>query len=155
LSRTPDSAASGSAGLRQWTHTLLISTRGKGLYEFTGQISAWLAHQEVSAGLLTVFVQHTSASLLIQENADPDVVHDLNVFFGRVAPEDNRLYRHTIEGPDDMPAHIRAALTATQLSIPVERGRMRLGTWQGIYLFEHRAAEHRRSVALYLVGDAS
>jgi len=155
LSRTPDSATPGSAALRQWTHTLLISTRGKGLYEFTGQISAWLAQQEVSAGLLTVFVQHTSASLLIQENADPDVVHDLNVFFARMAPEDNRLYRHTIEGPDDMPAHIRAALTATQLSIPVERGRMRLGTWQGIYLFEHRAAEHRRSVALHLVGAAS
>jgi secondary thiamine-phosphate synthase enzyme len=155
LSRTPDSATPGSAALRQWTHTLLISTRGKGLYEFTGQISAWLAQQEVSAGLLTVFVQHTSASLLIQENADPDVVHDLNAFFGSIAPEDNRLYRHTIEGPDDMPAHIRAALTATQLSIPVERGRMRLGTWQGVYLFEHRAAEHRRSVALHLVGAAS
>jgi secondary thiamine-phosphate synthase enzyme len=109
----------------------------------------------VSTGLLTVFVQHTSASLLIQENADPDVVHDLNVFFSRIAPEDNRLYRHTIEGPDDMPAHIRAALTATQLSIPVARGRMTLGTWQGVYLFEHRAAAHRRSVALHLLGDAS
>jgi secondary thiamine-phosphate synthase enzyme len=155
LSRPPHSAQPGSAALRQWTHTLHISTRGKGLYEFTDQIGAWLAQQEVSTGLLTVFVQHTSASLLIQENANPDVVHDLNTFFSRIAPEDNRLYRHTVEGPDDMPAHIRAALTATQLSIPVERGRMTLGTWQGVYLFEHRAAAHRRSVALHLLGDAS
>jgi secondary thiamine-phosphate synthase enzyme len=154
-SATPGSAAPGCGALRQWTHTLQVATRGKGLYEFTGQIAAWLAQQGVSTGLLTLFVQHTSASLLIQENADPDVVHDLNVFFSRIAPEDNRLYRHTMEGPDDMPAHIRAALTATQLSIPVERGRMALGTWQGVYLFEHRAAAHRRSVALHLLGDAS
>jgi secondary thiamine-phosphate synthase enzyme len=153
LNNTPGSATP-SPALRQWTHTLEISTRGKGLYEFTGRIATWLAQQEVSTGLLTLFVQHTSASLLIQENADPDVVHDLNVFFGRLAPEDNRLYRHTMEGPDDMPAHIRAALTATQLSIPVERGRMMLGTWQGVYLFEHRTAPHRRNVALHLLGDA-
>ena len=134
------------------THRLQISTRGKGLYEFTGQIADWVSEQNVSTGLVTVFVQHTSASLVIQENADPDVVHDLKTFFSRVAPEDNRLYRHTIEGPDDMPAHIRAALTATQLSIPVERGRMALGTWQGVYLFEHRDAPHRRSVVLHLFG---
>jgi secondary thiamine-phosphate synthase enzyme len=151
----PGGVSQGGAALRQWTHTLQIPTRGKALYEFTSQIAAWLAQQAVSTGLLTVFVQHTSASLLIQENADPDVMHDLNVFFGRIAPEDNRLYRHTIEGPDDMPAHIRAALTATQLSIPVARGRMTLGTWQGVYLFEHRAAAHRRSVVLHLLGDAS
>ena len=150
MSRTPPD----SGPLGQWIHRLQIETRGKGLYEFTRQVSNWLAEQEVRTGLLTVFVQHTSASLVIQENADPDVVHDLAVFFSRVAPEDNRLYRHTIEGPDDMPAHIRAALTATQLSIPVERGRMTLGTWQGIYLFEHRVAPHRRSVVLHLFGDA-
>jgi secondary thiamine-phosphate synthase enzyme len=108
----------------------------------------------VRAGLLTIFVQHTSASLTIQENADPDVVHDLNTFFDRLVPEDSRLYRHTVEGPDDMPAHIRAALTLTQLSIPVEGGRMALGTWQGVYLFEHRAAPHRRSVLLHLIGEA-
>jgi secondary thiamine-phosphate synthase enzyme len=144
-----------AAALQQWTHTLHVATHGKGLYEFTDQIAGWLAEQEVGTGLLTVFARHTSASLLIQENADPDVVHDLNVFFSRIAPEDNRLYRHTIEGPDDMPAHIRAALTATQLSIPVERGRMTLGTWQGVYLFEHRAAAHRRSIALHLLGEAS
>ncbi len=104
-------------------------------------------------GLLTVFIQHTSASLTIQENADPDVIHDLNIFFGRLVPEDNRLYRHTMEGPDDMPAHIRAALTLTQLSIPVEEGRMVLGTWQGIYVFEHRAVHHRRHVVLHLLGE--
>ena len=98
-------------------------------------------------------MQHTSASLTIQENADPDVVHDLNTFFNRLVPEDNRLYRHTVEGPDDMPAHIRAALTLTQLSIPVEDGRMALGTWQGVYLFEHRAAPHRRNVLLHLIGE--
>jgi secondary thiamine-phosphate synthase enzyme len=137
------------------THKLTVATRGKGLYEITREIAQWINGASVKEGLLTVFVQHTSASLLIQENADPDVVHVLNVFFSRVAPEDNRLYRHTIEGPDDMPAHIRAALTATHLSIPVERGRMALGTWQGVYLFEHRTVPHRRSVVLQLLGDAA
>ena len=112
-----------------------------------------MAAQSIQTGLLTVFIQHTSASLTIQENADPDVVFDLNRFFERLVPEDNRLYRHTIEGPDDMPAHIRAALTLTQLSIPVAEGRLALGTWQGIYVFEHRAAHHRRSVALHLLGE--
>src|ERR1700678_3527555 len=136
-------------------HRLTVATRGKGLYEITRDIALWVDGLSAKAGLLTVFVQHTSASLLIQENADPDVVHDLNVFFSRVAPEDNRLYRHTMEGPDDMPAHIRAALTATQLSIPVERGRMTLGVWQGVYLFEHRTAPHQRSVVLQLIGDAA
>jgi secondary thiamine-phosphate synthase enzyme len=135
------------------THHLTIATRGKGLYEFTAQIAQWMSGLGVETGLLTVFVQHTSASLLIQENADPDVKHDLNVFFGRLAPEDNRLYIHTAEGPDDMPAHIRAALTPTQLSIPVEKGRMALGTWQGVYLFEHRSSPHRRRVVLHLMGE--
>jgi secondary thiamine-phosphate synthase enzyme len=141
--------------LRQFSHRLQVATHGKGLYDITSQISAWMASQSIGAGLLTVFVQHTSASLVIQENADPDVVHDLNAFFNRLVAEDNRLYRHTAEGPDDMPAHIRAALTLTQLSIPVERGRMALGAWQGVYLFEHRAAPHRRSVILHLIGDAA
>jgi secondary thiamine-phosphate synthase enzyme len=107
----------------------------------------------IQNGLLTVFVQHTSASVVIQENADPDVVLDLNDFFTRIAPEDNRLYRHTIEGPDDMPAHIRSALTASQVSIPVIGGEPALGTWQGVYLFEHRSSPHRRSVALHLLAD--
>ena len=139
--------------MRMASHRLQVSTRGKGLYEITGQMSSWLENAGIRSGLLTVFVQHTSASLTIQENADPDVVHDLNTFFNRLVPEDNRLYRHTCEGPDDMPAHIRAALTMTQLSIPVERGSMALGTWQGVYLFEHRAAPHRRTVLLHLIGE--
>jgi secondary thiamine-phosphate synthase enzyme len=139
--------------VKQWTHRLQIETRGKGLYEFTARIAGWLSERRVGTGLLTVFVQHTSASLVIQENADPDVVHDLKNFFARIAPENDPRYRHTIEGPDDMPAHIKAALTATQLSIPVEGGRLALGTWQGVYLFEHRDAPHRRQVALHLLGD--
>lgn len=106
----------------------------------------------MESGLLTLFVQHTSASLVIQENADPDVCVDLAAFFERLVPEDDPLYRHTIEGPDDMPAHVRSALTQTNLSIPVVGGRMALGTWQGIYLFEHRSAAHRRSVVLHLAG---
>ena len=134
-------------------HRLQVSTQGKGLYDITAQVARWLVTAGVKDGLLTVFVQHTSASLTIQENADPDVVHDLNTFFSRLVPEDNRLYRHTVEGPDDMPAHIRSALTLTQLSIPVEHGRMLLGTWQGIYLFEHRAAPHRRNLVLQFMGE--
>jgi len=134
-------------------HRLQVSTKGKGLYDITGEIARWLEGTGVRDGLLTVFVQHTSASLTIQENADPDVRHDLETFFSRLVPEDSRLYRHTIEGPDDMPAHIRAALTLTQLSIPVERGRMLLGTWQGVYLFEHRTAPHRRTVVLQVMGE--
>jgi secondary thiamine-phosphate synthase enzyme len=139
--------------MRQFTHRIEVPTRGKGLYEFTRGIEAWLRECKIATGLLTVFVQHTSASLTVQENADPDVVRDLNDFFGRVAPEDNRLYRHTAEGPDDMPAHIRAALTLTQLSVPVVNGELSLGTWQGVYLFEHRSHPHRRSVILHLLGE--
>jgi secondary thiamine-phosphate synthase enzyme len=139
--------------VKQFSHTLEIRTSGKGLYDFTAKVAAWLDACKIATGLLTIFVQHTSASLTVQENADPDVVRDLNDFFGRIAPEDNRLYRHTIEGPDDMPAHIRAALTLTQLSVPVVDGRLALGTWQGIYLFEHRSAAHRRRVVLHLLGE--
>jgi secondary thiamine-phosphate synthase enzyme len=142
-----------SGGLRQFSHRLEVPTRGKGLYEITDPVAQWLGGRGVREGLLTVFVRHTSASLIVQENADPDVVEDLNRFFNRLVAEDNRLYRHTAEGPDDMPAHIRAALTATQLAVPVADGRMALGTWQGIYLFEHRASPHRRSVALHLIGE--
>jgi secondary thiamine-phosphate synthase enzyme len=137
----------------QKTTALQVSTRGKGLYEFTGEVERWLTSAGLETGLLTLFIQHTSASLTIQENADSDVIADLNDFFGRIAPEDNRLYRHTMEGPDDMPAHIRAALTTTQLSIPVTGGKLALGTWQGIYVFEHRSAAHRRRVVLHLLGE--
>lgn len=133
-------------------HTLQIATRGKGLYPFTQEVAKWVASTGVQNGLLTVFVQHTSASLVMQENADPDVVLDLADFFERLAPEDDPHYRHTTEGPDDMPAHIRAALTQTSISIPVIDGRMVLGTWQGVYLFEHRSAPYRRSVVLHLMG---
>ncbi len=130
-----------------------VATRGKGLYEFTSKVERWLDSCDIKAGLLTVFIQHTSASLTIQENADRDVIADLNDFFGRIVPEDNRLYRHTIEGPDDMPAHIRSALTTTQLSIPIVDSRMALGTWQGLYVFEHRAMGHQRHVVLHAIGE--
>jgi secondary thiamine-phosphate synthase enzyme len=139
--------------MRQASGALAVQTRGKGLFEVTAEVERWIAAQAMNTGLLTIFLRHTSASLTVQENADPDVIADLNDFFGRIVPEDNRLYRHTDEGPDDMPAHIRAALTMTQLSIPLVNGRMVLGTWQGIYVFEHRARPHRRSVALHLIGE--
>jgi secondary thiamine-phosphate synthase enzyme len=140
-------------------HTLEIRTRGKGLYPCTREVAAWLASTVASTkadtGLLTLFIQHTSASLVIQENADPDVVLDLADFFERLAPEDTSgkapHYRHDTEGPDDMPAHIRSALTQTSLSIPVIGRRMALGTWQGIYVFEHRSGPQRRSVVLHLL----
>ena len=139
--------------MKQFTRQIAVATRGKGLYAIDAQVTPWVEECGVRTGLLTVFVQHTSASLVIQENADPDVVRDLNDFFARLAPEDQRLYRHTVEGPDDMPAHIRAALTQTHLAIPIHEGRLALGTWQGIYLFEHRAANHRRNVVLHLLGE--
>ncbi|HLG98050.1 MAG TPA: secondary thiamine-phosphate synthase enzyme YjbQ [Bryobacteraceae bacterium] len=139
--------------MRQATHQLHVATHGKGLYEFTGQIDAWLREQQAHTGLLTVFCQHTSASLVIQENADPDVTADLADFFNRLVPEDTSLYRHTAEGPDDMTSHIRSALTQTQLSIPIRGGKLTLGTWQGVYLFEHRERPHRRSVVLHLLTD--
>jgi secondary thiamine-phosphate synthase enzyme len=140
--------------LRQFQGRLEVATRGKGLYEITSRVAGWLGGHGAREGLLTVFVQHTSASLTIQENADPDVIADLNAFFNRLVAEDPRLYRHTIEGADDMPAHIRAALTLTAISIPVQHGRMALGAWQGIYLFEHRASPHRRSLVLHFLGEA-
>jgi secondary thiamine-phosphate synthase enzyme len=134
------------------THTLEIATRGKGLYPFTRDVAKWVSSTGVQTGLLTLFIQHTSASLVIQENADPDVVLDLADFFERLVPENDPRYRHTTEGPDDMPSHIRSALTQTHLSIPVVEGRMALGTWQGIYLFEHRASAQRRSVVAQIIG---
>ena len=139
--------------MKQAHHRLSLPARGPGLHEVTREVTAWLAEQRVRDGLLTLFVRHTSASLIIQENADPDVQRDLESFFRRLVPEDNKLYRHTAEGPDDMPAHIKGALTQTQLSIPVSDGRLALGTWQGIYLFEHRHAPHRRELAMHLIGE--
>jgi secondary thiamine-phosphate synthase enzyme len=139
--------------MRQATHRLTVSTPGQGLHNVTGEVERWCRNQRIDTGLLTIFLQHTSASLTIQENADPDVLADLNDFLRRLVSEDTRLYRHTVEGPDDMPAHIRAALTMTQLSIPVLDGVPALGTWQGIYVFEHRARPHRRSLVLHLLGE--
>jgi secondary thiamine-phosphate synthase enzyme len=138
--------------MRQVKGSLIVRTEGQRLYDITAKVRAWLAEQDIENGLLTLFLHHTSASLLIQENADPAVLDDLNAFFRRLVPEDAP-YRHHQEGPDDMPAHIRAALTATHLSIPIEDGRMDLGTWQGIYLFEHRAKPHQRRITLHLMGD--
>ena len=139
--------------MRQLHHTFEISTRGQGLYNFTTEVANWLAASGLRDGLLTLFVRHTSASLIVQENADPDVQGDLQRFLARLVPENDPLYRHTLEGPDDMPAHVRAALTQTQLSIPFRAGRMVLGVWQGIYLFEHRRAALRREVAAHLMGE--
>ncbi len=137
--------------LRQATHSLTVATRGQGLVPITQPIAAWVAGQGMQTGLLTVLCQPTSASLLIQENADPTVRDDMEAFFRRLVPEGPG-YRHDTEGPDDMPAHIRAALTQPSLSIPVMDGAMALGTWQGLYLFEHRARPHRRTLALHLLG---
>jgi len=139
--------------MKQAQHLLAVSAHGPGLYDVTREVTAWLAGQEIRDGLLTLFVRHTSASLMIQENDDPDVRHDLETFFQRLVPEDNSLYRHTVEGTDDMPGHIKAALTQTHLSIPVIGGRLAFGTWQGIFLFEHRRAKQRREVALHLIGE--
>jgi len=139
--------------MRQVKGSLTVETDGQGLYEVTARVQAWVAAQNIRHGLLTLYLHHTSASLLIQENADPDVLHDLHAFFRRVVPEDVRFYRHNQEGPDDMPAHIRAALTTTHLAIPVEDGRPDLGRWQGIYVFEHRSSPKERRLSLHLLGD--
>lgn len=139
--------------MRQAQATLVVPTAGRGLVDFTAQAARFVAEAAIGQGLLTLFIRHTSASLTIQENADPDVLADLDAFFTRLVADDPRLYRHTMEGPDDMPAHIRAALTATQLSVPVADGRMTLGTWQGLYVFEHRTSPHRRQIVLHLMGN--
>ena len=139
--------------LRQASTTFTVETRGRGLVDFTRAVGAWVAQSGFETGLLTLFVRHTSASLLIQENADPDVRADLDRFFARLVPDGDALFRHQDEGPDDMPAHIRAALTAVSLTIPLDRGRLVLGTWQGIYLWEHRLRAHRREVTGHLLGE--
>ncbi len=139
--------------MRQASGLLEVETGGVGLIEITSQVARWTGAQGMREGLLTLFCRHTSASLLIQENAAPEVRDDLVAFFARIAPEEPGRYRHEDEGPDDMPAHIRAALTPVQLSVPLIDGRLALGTWQGLYLFEHRRRPHRRSVALHLLGE--
>jgi secondary thiamine-phosphate synthase enzyme len=137
----------------QQQHRLSVRSDGQGLTDITGEVAHWLAGQAITEGLLTLFLQHTSASLVIQENADPAVLEDLAAYFKRLVPEDPRLYRHSAEGQDDMPAHIKSALTQIQLAIPVAGGRLALGTWQGIYLFEHRRRPHRREIVLHLIGQ--
>ncbi len=141
--------------LRQSLATIEIATPGRGFVEVTAALQAWLADAGIGDGLLTLFLRHTSASLLVTENADPAVRRDLERFFARLVPDGDRLYEHDDEGPDDMPAHVRAALTQTQLALPVQGGRLALGTWQGVFVWEHRRAAHRRQLALHLVGEAA
>ena len=139
--------------MRQFSTTLILASRGRSFLDFTAEVRRFVGDTGVVEGLLTLFCRHTSASLLIQENADPDVQGDLERFFSRLVRDGDPLFRHDMEGPDDMPAHVRAALTQTQLSIPVLEGRPVLGTWQGIYLWEHRHGGHRREVVLHLLGE--
>jgi secondary thiamine-phosphate synthase enzyme len=139
--------------LRQALHEIVIPTRGRGFYELTGNVADWVTQQDCTSGLVTLHLRHTSASLLIQENADPDVRRDLENFFARLVPDGDPLFSHTLEGDDDMPAHVRTALTAVNLSIPVSRGRLVLGTWQGIYLWEHRRSPHSRTITAHFIGE--
>lgn len=141
------------AAMRQAFHEISIPTHGKGLYACTQQVRDWVADSGIRQGLLTLYIRHTSASLLIQENYDPTVQADLERFLSRLVPEGDPIYEHTLEGADDMPAHVRAALTQTHLAIPVADGRPLLGVWQGIYVFEHRRAAQVRSVVLHLLGE--
>jgi secondary thiamine-phosphate synthase enzyme len=140
------------AGMKQAQHSIELETRGQGLYEITATVREWCAGQDIDTGMLTIFCRHTSASLVIQENADPDVMTDLEAFFKNTVPEDLSLYAHRSEGADDMPAHIKAALTDVSINIPVADAAPLLGTWQGIYLFEHRRQAHRRRLVLHLSG---
>jgi len=139
--------------MRQSSTIISIETRGRGLTELTARVVTWVRESGVRDGLLTLFVRHTSASLLIQENADPEVQRDLERFFARLVPDGDPLFEHTAEGRDDMPAHVRATLTQTQLSVPLMNGRLMLGTWQGIYLWEHRLSRHVREVVLHVIGE--
>jgi secondary thiamine-phosphate synthase enzyme len=139
--------------MRQALTTLEVATDGRGLVEITQRVRRWLAGTGIADGLLTAFVRHTSASLLVQENADPGVQADLERFFTRLVPDGDPLFEHVAEGPDDMPAHVRAALTQVQVAVPVQGGRLALGTWQGMYLYEHRRRGHARQVVLHLIGQ--
>ena len=134
-------------------YEIKINTKGQGLYDFTSKTVSWLNEQEIKNGILSINILHTSASLVIQENADPDVLHDLKNFFNKLAPMDNKLYKHTTEGKDDMPAHIKSALTNNQLTLSVKNKKLILGTWQALYLFEHRLKQHTRILSHHLIGD--
>ena len=139
--------------MRQLQHEITVSTTGQGLYEITETAHQFVAESGIAMGQLTLFCRHTSASLVIQENADPDVQRDLVVFFKRLVPDGDPLFVHTCEGPDDMPAHVKSALTQTSITIPLVRSVLALGTWQGVYLFEHRRSPHARKVLMHVVGE--
>ena len=139
--------------MQQIFHEIKIKTKGQGLYDFTKQTLSWLKEQKINNGILNINILHTSASLVVQENADPDVLSDLKNFFDKLAPMDNKLYRHTTEGKDDMAAHIKSALTNNQLTLSLKNKQLMLGTWQGLYLFEHRLEAHIRTLSHHLIGD--
>ena len=139
--------------MKQVFNEIKVNTKGQGLYEFTEKTIEWLSNQQIKNGMLNINILHTSASLVIQENADPDVLYDLKSFFDKLAPMDNKLYQHTTEGKDDMPAHIKSALTNNQLTLSFKNKKLMLGTWQGLYLFEHRLAKHTRTLTHHIIGD--
>ena len=139
--------------MQQVFHEITINTKGQGLYNFTRETVSWLNNQKIVNGMLNINIQHTSASLVVQENADPDVLYDLKNFFDKLVPMDNKLYKHTTEGKDDMPAHIKSALTNNQLTLSFKNKKLMLGTWQGLYLFEHRLEDHTRTLTHHLIGD--
>ena len=138
--------------MKQLFHEIKINTNGQGLYDFTDQTISWLNKKQINNGFLNINILHTSASLTIQENADPNVLHDLENFFNKLVPMDNKLYKHTTEGKDDMPAHIKSALTNNQLTLSIKNKKLMLGTWQGLYLFEHRIKNHKRSIIHHFIG---
>ena len=139
--------------MKQALHEVNLATKGRGIYDLTRNAESFVSESGISLGFLTMHVKHTSASLLIQENADPEVRRDLERFFSRLCPDGDRLFRHTCEGPDDMPAHVRSALTCVNTTIPISEGRLMLGTWQGLFLWEHRTAPHQRRICLYSCGE--
>ena len=139
--------------MHQVFHKIKINTKGQGLYDFTNETVSWLNEQKINNGILNINILHTSASLLIQENADPNVLYDLKNFFDKLAPMNNKLYKHTTEGKDDMPAHIKSAVTNNQLTLSIKNKKLILGTWQGLYLFEHRLEKHIRTLSHHLIGD--
>ena len=138
--------------MQQLFHEITLKTKGQGFYDFTKKTIEWLNYQKIKDGILIINILHTSASLVIQENADPDVLHDLKNFFDKLVPMDNKLYKHTTEGKDDMPAHIKSTLTNNQLTLSIKNKKLMVGTWQGLYLFEHRLEQHTRMLSLHLIG---
>ena len=139
--------------MQQVFHEIIINTEGQDLYDFTDQTALWVSKQKINSGILNINILHTSASLLIQENADSDVLYDLKNFFNKLVPMDNKLYKHTTEGKDDMPAHIKSALTNNQLTLSIKNKKLMMGTWQGLYLFEHRLEKHARTLSHHLIGN--